>query len=835
MDDEFNEHEEICEGIDNVERIHRHFEKTLVEKYKTKKTQMQQNNPSNPSNPSHNSHPNPASHPIVPNNHPNISSVATPQNPSHHPNGPNQASTIRSSAVNESRKKTYIGQKSQTFFEMNTTNMKYFDSTVLHFSTTYNNTNSSAMTLQDESIDSIDELSTNQNLMNLEFILLPENSVYFKIFDLFSVLSEKVHETLSTKYQNAFETERPTNEHIVSPDIITLNHTRLKSRAHSDKEEALETSRIFSEYPPDPHFKIYIKGLYMDPTEEYNTKVIKKRTNAFLLKYEKKLSWILNQVDMNSAFFYEMEIEQLEILENFLHTNTSKIMVFEVVDSVFELLLLVKKQILDLSSGFVNTQPANATTTPVVSPSLTNKAHRTGSITRELPTPSAPTSSTNIANAILKPILKPTLSSRNMMNQELSPQKTLEFIDKEKGRPGNIFNSLFNTSFIFKQKALFMSYLGITSKLIARAPKMELLTLFNNVYVGNESWVEIVRLFAVSTFQEVQLLNEKYGDSNEAHLNKDQIHSFIYAKKILEYYTSNLVMCNTIIFEGKLGSSSGDSAKEKQKKEVKKILQSMVYLVKPSNGILTNYIKSNTNLNSLIIDTGIKSLSNYSLLRLNLFKAIFEFLKKIFSINIRFNHSENDKPGLNEDVSILSEEISNFYIRFSYINFVKLYGHSSNSELNEINRKIVEIGNRVKGKVGRENFNENVDRVENEFNRKNMRGTNNELKTYQIHFSTLYIKVLLAIAKNRNDAIKRIFYQYRILEFFTREIDLEFDVSFRFFMIVSPFIYTSLVQSLFTFIRLVRSESDFFGLEMKQSECWIRKTKTLQKDIFNRQ
>ena len=34
MDGEFSRHEELCEGIDNVERINRHFEKTLVEKHK---------------------------------------------------------------------------------------------------------------------------------------------------------------------------------------------------------------------------------------------------------------------------------------------------------------------------------------------------------------------------------------------------------------------------------------------------------------------------------------------------------------------------------------------------------------------------------------------------------------------------------------------------------------------------------------------------------------------------------------------------------------------------------------------------------------------------------
>lgn len=37
------------------------------------------------------------------------------------------------------------------------------------------------------------------------------------------------------------------------------------------------------------------------------------------------------------------------------------------------------------------------------------------------------------------------------------------------------------------------------------------------------------------------------------------------------------------------------------------------------------------------------------------------------------------------------EDITSFYIRYSFVNFVKLYSHSNNSELNEINNKIQEF------------------------------------------------------------------------------------------------------------------------------------------------
>lgn len=79
---------------------------------------------------------------------------------------------------------------------------------------------------------------------------------------------------------------------------------------------------------------------------------------------------------------------------------------------------------------------------------------------------------------------------------------------------------------------------------------------------------------------------------------------------------------------------------------------------------------------------------------------------KLFSFNSRFS-------------CFLNEDIASFYIRFSYINFVKLYSHSSNSELNEINKKIVEIGNKIRARANSENnnLNENIDKLENEFNK----------------------------------------------------------------------------------------------------------------------
>ena len=70
-------------------------------------------------------------------------------------------------------------------------NPKIAESTVLHFSTTYENTNSSVITNGDESFDSFDELNSNETTIKIGNLLLPLNIVIFKILDSFSIISEK--------------------------------------------------------------------------------------------------------------------------------------------------------------------------------------------------------------------------------------------------------------------------------------------------------------------------------------------------------------------------------------------------------------------------------------------------------------------------------------------------------------------------------------------------------------------------------------------------------------------------------------------------------------------
>ena len=375
--------------------------------------------------------------------------------------------------------------------------------------------------------------------------------------------------------------------------------------------------------------------------------------------------------------------------------------------------------------------------------------------------------STNLSSSIMKNVLK--TSHIKQPTQGESPKRlNTNYDNSPLITPSQIKNQALYQSFIFQHRSLFSSYLGIITQLIVNSPKIDLFNLWNDIYVSNDSWNEVVKIYTSTIFQEINMICDKTSDSNDITLDKTSIYNFLDGKKVVEYYNAILTMCNHIIFKEKLNTGSKDSSKKKWKNVIRKILQNMTYLVKPNIGLLAEYIQTNNNLNSLLISSKTEASSNYNLIRYQLYKSICEFLRKLFSFNSRFS-------------CFLTEDIAAFYIRFAYINFVKLYSHSNNSELNEINKKIHEIS-KLKSKGGPDMLiSDNIPKSnknpedENGFTQKGQ-PRKPENKSYQIILSALYLKLLLAISRNRTDDIKRKFYQYRILEFFSREIDLEFDV-----------------------------------------------------------
>jgi hypothetical protein len=163
-------------------------------------------------------------------------------------------------------------------------NPKIIDSTLLHFSTTYENTNSSAFTYPDESIDSIDELNLNQNVTNVDTMLLSENIIYFKLLDLFAVLSEKTHELLVTKYNTynnvGGNASSNTGNNIFEEHNLSDLHSpggQNKGKFGPDVDKIYEISNLSTlRYGEQDNFKLQPKGLNVNPNDDVSQKFLKK-------------------------------------------------------------------------------------------------------------------------------------------------------------------------------------------------------------------------------------------------------------------------------------------------------------------------------------------------------------------------------------------------------------------------------------------------------------------------------------------------------------------------------------------------------------------------------
>lgn len=61
------------------------------------------------------------------------------------------------------------------------------------------------------------------------------------------------------------------------------------------------------------------------------------------MRFKNKFCWYLNNLDMNSKYYYEIETEQLDILDSYLQNSNSRILCYEIIDHIFEILLMLKR------------------------------------------------------------------------------------------------------------------------------------------------------------------------------------------------------------------------------------------------------------------------------------------------------------------------------------------------------------------------------------------------------------------------------------------------------------------------------------------------------------
>jgi hypothetical protein len=170
--------------------------------------------------------------------------------------------------------------------------------------------------------------------------------------DLFSVLSEKTHESLCCKLS----------------EKATIKENNCEKDLFLDLNSVLDKNNFPQEIIEIPTEKsedlgkeeILIRGVPLQPIDD--NRDIKKNSSYtflfiriilildnFLTKFKKKFTWFFNNMDMNSQIFFDLETEQFEILEKFLFNSTSRIISYEFLDYFLDILFMIKRQFVELS------------------------------------------------------------------------------------------------------------------------------------------------------------------------------------------------------------------------------------------------------------------------------------------------------------------------------------------------------------------------------------------------------------------------------------------------------------------------------------------------------
>ena len=482
--------------------------------------------------------------------------------------------------------------------------------------------------------------------------------------------------------------------------------------------------------------------------------------DSFLCKFQKKFMWLLNNLDMNKQIFYEIECEQLEILERFLSSSSSRIISFETMDYILEFLFMLKRQFLELSLNF----PSSASnTTRLNTPKISAKSTK------------ATSSSAIMVNNVLKPLLKVTgMRPESPGKQDLNPSSTTGNPLPQQG-PASAFIGGPNTPFIIKEKDSFGLFLSIIATVLMKVKKTEAHQLIFKLFINNDNWNEVVRLYVTGVFSRLFAVIDEGETKNLEVYTEESAKLFVNCQKILNYYKAVSIAIQTIISKEKLvegwdSKSASAINKDENKKEwrenIRRTFQNLVYLVRPNSGVFDQYLSVNKSLSASLISNSAEEFPKTFFIRFNLFKEVYQCITMLFSFDSSLS-------------CLLQDDIACYYLRYSYINFVKLYSYSSNSELNEINTKINEMNNRMK-----KDHNLSTEQIDEIYLKKEEKQKTDDLgrkkssltESFKIELLKLFVRCLFALSKSRTPEISQKFYQYRILEFFTREIDLEYEV-----------------------------------------------------------
>ena len=603
-------------------------------------------------------------------------------------------------------------------------------------------------------------------------ILLPEDEVTFKIVDIFSELNEKRTEFMRVNLNSFFgdsylaEVRKNLSEGSVSP-ASNPRHTEA-------------TGKYFAENVQPP-FTPKVRGtsLYSLPNPLHSF-LARTNTCPLLKKVGSTIDLILGYCPISGSLFFPLLHDQLSVLERFLSTSTSRIVMSEAVEKVLQSLVSLKYVFIRLHDTEVR-DTMNKTVSHRNSPRRYFREDKQG-----LPQSRGEPVNTNK--------YAPLTSVFSMRDRNLNPSRSVKTQSERNAKKisSSNLNLFFNkkNSLLFRNKDTFAFFLKVVGELQIRARKNMFFQPFLELFILDNDFEVVSSRFARGIFEEVIVLGAKVKASmEESGLFEEDAESyrpdfdrakvcefslleqkmFLDAKYILDYYKNQLLFCKLMIVERKLNDKSDPPSNEKKMlaRKINMVISKFCELFDHQHGVLGAYVNSQIDLMSKLSKNNrfkavkdVPSLAFNMNLLFNLFHSVFEVLALGFGIKFKYS-------------DFMNETNVNHYIRMCYLNFVKIYSYISNAEIIKINQKVVR-------KLNEEKYfglSKSKAPQAEELRSPPKLDTAHRKNSFPVILSKIYLRVVINIALCRNEAIKNIFFQFRVMEFFYKEIDLEFEIS----------------------------------------------------------
>lgn len=262
--------------------------------------------------------------------------------------------------------------------------------------------------------------------------------------------------------------------------------------------------------------------------------------------------------------------------------------------------------------------------------------------------------------------------------------------------------------------------LEVITQFLLQCQTVEAYKLLCDVFVANNLWCETVKVLSHKMLGET-VRNE--------------------ARALLKYLNGITVFCRRIVNDLQLDVKSNElSSSDKQWKEnVGKILAGLNWMIAPVSGLVPRFLHKFSPDSKPVENTTAPPRN------LHIIKAALELFINIYWFSSRFTILRSEKCAL-------------FYIRMHYISFLKLYTF-----------------NKPRSAAEKPTLNATTGLHFSQSSSKSAPST--KYSKACLILCKMHLKCLFAYARSRTPDVTRKFFQFRIIEFLTREIDLEYDVT----------------------------------------------------------